>query len=320
MFFRKKSGNLVKGKTPWYCAPIEKQREFVRKKAPRDLRHWAEQFVEEGVVVVEHSVSEEMIDEALAGFGKLVTDNKEAFSSAADAQGNYARLINLHLVLPQMQRLYFENKALRLLEFLFQARPALYTSLYFQRGSTQPLHRDTPFFTTNPRQYYVGFWVALEDATTRNGTLQVVRGGHLLPELDLNALARTKYENGQGVAAFDMDMWKSYQAGMMESVATAGLKPEALPIKAGSTVLWHPHLPHGGTPIEDQGKTRNSLVVHTTPKGVPVGHQDAFYGQDEDRPIEASWSYRNMGPAEMVEHGQIDIGHNTTILLENVVV
>jgi len=320
MFFRKKSGNLVKGKTPWYCAPIEKQREFVKTNAPQDLRIWAEQFIEEGVVVVEQSVSQIMIDEALAGFSKLVADNKEAFSSAADAQGNYARLINLHLVLPQMQKLYFENKALRLLEFLFQARPALYTSLYFQRGSTQPLHRDTPFFTTNPRQYYVGFWVALEDATMRNGTLQVVRGGHLLPELDLNALALTKYEVGQGVAAFDMDMWKSYQAGMMESVEAAGLKPEPLDIKAGSTVLWHPHLPHGGTPIVDKGSTRNSLVVHTTPKGVPVGHQDAFYGRDEDRPIEASWSYRNMGPAEMVEHGQIDIGHNTTILLENVVV
>jgi len=98
------------------------------------LLFWAEQFVKEGVVVVEQSVSQGMIDEALAGFSKLVADNKEAFSSAADAQGSYAWVIKLHLVQPQMQQLYFENKALRLLEFLFQTRPALYTTLYFQRG------------------------------------------------------------------------------------------------------------------------------------------------------------------------------------------
>ena len=71
MFFRKKSGNVVKGKTPWYCAPIEQQRQFVRNNAPSDLRYRAEQFIEEGVVVVEHSVSEEMTAEALASFDKL---------------------------------------------------------------------------------------------------------------------------------------------------------------------------------------------------------------------------------------------------------
>ncbi len=320
MFFRKKSGNVVKGKTPWYCAPIEQQHKFVRKNAPSDLRQWAEQFVEEGVVVVEQSVSEEMTAEALASFDKLTRDNQAAFSFAADAQGNYARLINLHLVLPQLRKLYFENKALRLLEFLFQARPALYTSLYFQRGSTQPLHRDSPFFTTTPRNYYIGFWVALEDATLNNGTLQIVRGGHLLPELDLAELASKKYASGQAVGAFDMDMWKLYQDAMKASVDAAGLKVETLEVKAGSTVLWHPHMPHGGSQIKNLGSTRNSFVVHTTPKGVPVGHQDAFYGRDADRSSEAAWSYRDMGPAEMVEHGQIDIGHNKPIKLQDVVV
>jgi len=53
---------------------------------------------------------------------------------------------------------------------------------------------------------------------------------------------------------------------------------------------------------------------------MPVGHQDAFYGGDADKSCEATWSYRDMGPAGMVEHGQIDIGYNKPIKLQDVVV
>lgn len=42
-----------------------------------------------------------------------------------------------------------------------------------------------------------------------------------------------------------------------------------------------------GKQVADQGATRNSLVVHTTPKGASVGHQDVFYGRDADRPAPA---------------------------------
>jgi phytanoyl-CoA hydroxylase len=48
-------------------------------------------------------------------------------------------------------------------------------------------------------------------------------------------------------------------------------------VGAGDCLILHPRLPHGGGVIRDKSKTRCNIVMHTTPEGVPVYHQDAFF-------------------------------------------
>ncbi len=92
--------------------------------------------------------------------------------------------------MPSLLKLFTENKAaLEFQDLLYQQETVLYTSLFYERGSAQDLHRDTPYFSTRPEYRYFGMWVALEDVDAQNGPLMVAPGGHLLDELDREAMA-----------------------------------------------------------------------------------------------------------------------------------
>jgi hypothetical protein len=65
-----------------------------------------------------------------------------------------------------------------LLDFLFARSAGIYTSLLFEYGSQQPIHRDSPFFHTFPINYFFGVWFALEDIHPDSGPLIYVPGGY----------------------------------------------------------------------------------------------------------------------------------------------
>jgi len=91
---------------------------------------------------------------------------------------------------PDVEEVFLSStRALRIQDALFGAPTSLYTSLFFMRGSNQPLHRDIPQFTTVPQNHYFGMWVALEDADEDNGPLTLIRGGHRVPWVDPHELA-----------------------------------------------------------------------------------------------------------------------------------
>jgi hypothetical protein len=69
-------------------------------------------------------------------------------------------------------------------------------------------------------------------------------------------------------------------------------------------------LPHGGTAIRDQSRTRHSLVFHTTPIDVPVYHQDVFFRPSEPAPETATWSYLTIDGRAIANHRNgISFGH-----------
>ena len=59
---------------------------------------------------------------------------------------------------------------------------SIYTSLFFQEGTQQDLHRDAPLFCTYPENKFLGCWFALEDTNKSNGSLSVVPRGHIIIE------------------------------------------------------------------------------------------------------------------------------------------
>jgi hypothetical protein len=155
--------NSVKSSSPWYTRDLEEQI-AIAEKAPERIRQYLRQFAHDGYAFIEDAVSEEACDRALTAFEALVERNAALFAPYRDKSGYLSRLVNLHVAIPEFRDIFLYNKAIAVLEYLFKAKPCIYTSLYFQRGSQQDIHRDTPYFSTEPRYYYAGCWTALENA------------------------------------------------------------------------------------------------------------------------------------------------------------
>jgi ectoine hydroxylase-related dioxygenase (phytanoyl-CoA dioxygenase family) len=248
-------------------------------------------------------------DRAVATFKRFVSLNEDKFAAFRDAHGHYPRLVNFHLAIDDLLPLFSQNRILALTDFLFQAETVLYTSLFYERGSAQDVHRDTPYFTTRPEYRYFGIWVALEDTDAENGPLVVVPGGHLLPELPRSQIARELWPSPEDAPDESLELWEKYQARVHEQTRRLGLVAREIHVKKGDTIIWHPHLPHGGAAINDLTRTRFSLVMHVTPFGAPVYHQKAFFNPAMPLPEAAPWSYKTGGGRRYAAHALVSIGH-----------
>lgn len=268
----------------------------------------------EGFTRIRGGFADGLIEEVLDGAKRALKRNDAIFGRHIDSDGHYPRIINLQALHKPLLRLFTDNAlALAVQDEFFDAPSSLYTSLYYERGSAQKIHRDTPYFTTRPEYRYLGVWVALEDADEWNGCLEVIRKGHLIPEFDRPAIALQHYESldqvPSGASGGQDILGDAYQAKVLEASRERGLSIERVTARAGDVIIWHPQLPHGGSHIKDLSRTRHSFVMHTTPEGARVYQQDAFFNPDKYFPERAKWRYGTFAGRKYVENDSIDIGH-----------
>lgn len=249
--------------------------------ASEELRHNVKEFLENGYVVIRGTDEfRELASIARRDYYDFRERNSSLCEPHRDAFGMLSRVVNLHSAIEGLRRLFSGGKAALDLMDYFLGETVVYTSLYFERGSNQDIHRDTPYFSTNPPMMYMGYWIALDDVDANNGPLRVVAGGHRLQELDKDEILRSVRQEMNG--AFDpysMDLWNEYQHRLALSCHAAGLSEREVHLKAGDAIVWHAQTPHGGAVTVNDAQTRNSVVFHVTPKNTPVGHQDVFYGK-----------------------------------------
>lgn len=264
--------------------------------APDALKAHVESFMKNGFAIVPDSVDEALIDAARAEFETFKSLNAEICNKHKGDDGHLRRIVNSHLAFEGIRTLFQENPlALALQDYLYGAETCIYTSLLFEAGSQQPIHRDSPYFTTVPEYTYFGMWVAMEDVDEDNGPLQLIPGGHLSKEQDREAIARRYYNRPEDIDAFSPQLWDDYQKAVVDQCLSEGLSVQTAPMKKGSTLVWHPQLPHGGSIIKQMGRTRMSVVFHTTPPDTPVYHQDVFFNPAKKVAAKARWSYSNDG-------------------------
>jgi hypothetical protein len=263
----------------------------------------------EGFAHISGGLPAGLVEATLASVKEVLARNAPIFGPHIDADGHYPRLINLHILHQPLLNLFSRNPiALAVQDAFFGEPSAIYTSLYFERGTAQPIHRDTPYFTTRPEYRYLGVWVALEDATEQNGCLQLVRRGHLVPELDRERIALEQFAKLDDVPPDSEALWDSYQAKVLASCLERGLTVERLPVRAGDVIIWHPQLPHGGCAIADISRTRHSFVMHVTPEGTPVYQQNVFFNPKKKVRDHASWSYGQHAGRKYVSDDHVGIG------------
>ena len=126
--------------------------------------------------------------------------------------------------------------------------PIILQSMYIFKppriGGEVYCHQDSTFLYTDPESC-IGFWFALEDATTENGCMHFIPGGHKGP------LKKLQYRDSNGKMTFkilDDSLWPE----------NATVPAE---VKAGSVVIFDGRAPHlSGANLSD--KSRHAYTLH----------------------------------------------------------
>ena len=265
-------------------------------------RHCAE-LLFKGYTIVRSNFSGAECARAIKEFRAFESSNEEIFAENRDEFGHLKRIVNLHMVLPAVANLFTANeRLLQISDVLFGGRTALYTSLLYECGSEQSIHRDAPLFCTRPEYLYFGNTVYLEAADDQNGCLEVIERGHLVGELNRERIAQEHYGSLDVLPLIDVDLWNKYQTLLVERCRQQQLTRKRIHVAAGDSLIWHPLLPHGGSPILDRTRTRLSVVFHSVPEGVPVYQQDAFFRPSMHYATSPPWGYREADGRKMVDH------------------
>lgn len=281
----------------------------VWKNCPPHLKSDLSFFLEHGYLVLKNSVPKTVVENARLEFAAHKTKYANDYAKHADPNGYQRRLVNLHMALDSFKSLFTQNqRALEIQDYLFQRPSVCFTNLTFESGSEQDMHRDSPYFRTTPEYYYLGVWVALEEIDEKNGALMVYDGGHLLHEPDRAEIYSRYYRPGDDFNDHDPRLWNEYQALVTSQCEDRGLEKVIVPMSPGDTLIWHPHLPHGGSPIIEKHRSRLSAVNHVIPLDTPVSGLSVFYGHTEE-PTSVNYMYDEFEGRQFLRHANVEFAH-----------
>ena len=283
---------------------------------PAHLKGDVDFFLDNGYVVLKNGLPKELVERANSDYQEHKKRYHNIYAPHGDEFGYQCRITNLHMAIPSLRELFIKNQhALELQDFLFGRPSSVYSSLTFEKGTEQSLHRDSPYFTTNPEYYYLGVWTALEAVDHNNGQLMVVPRGHLLHEVDRFEIFEQFYNFGDSINHSDSRLWNGYQLATTQNVDRNGLQVLGVPMDAGDVLIWHPHLPHGGSEILDKTRTRMSIVMHVVPEAVPIHGMDVFFGNRP--PLEkAQYPVIFHDGRAFMRHNEIEFAHVDPVPVE----
>ena len=228
---------------------------------------YQESFARQGFAVLPGFFNDETIDKALKQVEAV--KREQLFDTVVDLLDTGERTVlglltpddvktrrmkinDLHLNLGDVRALALAENIVPVLNKLLDSTPVLCNSLYFEKGSSQPMHVDSLFMTPRTPKHLIATWVALEDTHADAGPLEYYPESHLIEPM--------KFSSGDYHFIQDeMPQWSNY---MDDSVKQARLEKVSFSAKKGDVFIWHANLLHGGGPIHNPDLTRKSLVFH----------------------------------------------------------
>lgn len=190
---------------------------------------------------------------------------EEAFLPDGSLRQSKAESINkighaLHDLDDTFNKFSRDAKLVTLVEDLGYRKPLLMQSMYIFKqpniGGEVTCHQDATFLFTEPNTV-LGLWIALEDATTENGCLWAIPGGH---KRGLKSRYRRKAEGGGTMFdIFDSSPWP-----LNELVPLA--------VSKGTLILLDALLPHMSY-ANRSPRSRHAYTLH-------IVEADAHYPQD----------------------------------------
>jgi len=145
---------------------------------------------------------------------------------------------------------------LSLLRTLYRREPIPMQTLNFGRGTQQRPHSDSMHFSSVPRGFMCGVWIALEDVDESNGAVEYYPGSHRLPYFDHASIGLT------GSEQTGYERYPTYEEFVGMVIAELGFERRVLRMRKGQALVWAANLLHGGSPIRDPTRSRHSQVTH----------------------------------------------------------
>ena len=227
-----------------------------------------QEFNENGYVILKDCITSNdlsLIEDTARNFIQLNPDY---------IKKDYPRIVNLHMQNLNILNLFNNETISNILNKILN-KFTIYTSLFFQYPTQQPLHMDSPVFHTyNPQGNFVGFWIALEDAGLNNGALEVVPKSHLV-----NYLKPKKFI--QENKLLPEMAWSQFQNENLENlkIKLPEFSIKKLIVKKREVVIWHANLMHGGSTPQNLKLTRKSMVFHITGFEKQVYQHNEFFNE-----------------------------------------
>ena len=226
-------------------------------------------YIDYGYVVFPHATDESLIDDYLGFFERTwdaspnplyLHHKRQVVPMERKYRDLVAKVSDVHSYYPRSGELIFPAPVLRFLTQIYERPPVVFQTMTMRKGSEEGLHIDTgPLSLTEPMTMAAS-WVALEDVQARSGEFIYVPGSHRAPEC-------LHYGTDKAHGGNDEEYDKVLKSALQWS-HEQGFKTETFMAKKGDVLIWHADLLHGGALIEDQSRTRKSLVAHFMPLGV----------------------------------------------------
>src|SRR6266545_1980734 len=111
------------------------------------------------LAILPGNVPHDVCDALIRDFEGYCAEHPES-ANYRDEYSLHERLACLHLVSESARQVVFDRKVGAIVEAAFGTPFVVVGSLFFEKGSTQSIHRDTPAFFTNPLNHFFGVWTA----------------------------------------------------------------------------------------------------------------------------------------------------------------
>lgn len=150
---------------------------------------------------------------------------------------------------------FFNDPALSgLFKVLFEERPKIVQSMYFEGNSAPWEHQDSYYLDSEHMGTMAAAWIALEDITPRAGRFFVCPKTHLLdwPSQSLN---------DNVIDAHDV-----YIESVLEKFRQSNSTVRAPALKKGSVLFWNALTIHGSLDSQDEQHSRSSITCHAIPE------------------------------------------------------
>lgn len=249
------------------------------------LRFW----MENGYLIIEDAVPHEVIDQVIRDIEVAWEGHNPAIHVEhwqdhvmyispvrPELKGKLAKLLDFHAFSEAARQAMFAPKLARFLQLIFERPVLAFQSLYFERGTQQPIHQDTAYVVVNSPMELAASWIALEDIQTNAGELEYYAGSHKMEQF----LFEGRQKNiPRGMSAGDPEHLR-FLAQLHETAARMGLKRLKFRPRKGDALVWHADLAHGGSQEMDTGSSRKSLVSHYCPLELEPGYfRDAAHSE-----------------------------------------
>lgn len=162
------------------------------------------------------------------------------------------KLNNLFLYDNSIRSVALSNRLKPIMEELLGCEPLICNSLNFERGSQQDAHIDSWYMPPPDDKSMVAASISLDAVDDNNGPIFFYPGSHKIPPY--------RFSDGR------LNVIDSEFSACLAYIRTE-IEQRSLPLiryrgDPGDVFIWHGQLIHGGSPITDFARTRNSLVVH----------------------------------------------------------